>query len=45
MTDDIKGQVAAYVREILYLALDVKSMTLRKLDQLAEQTTAASLAL
>lgn len=39
MTDDIKEQVAAYIREILHLVLDVKDMTLRKLNELAGQTS------
>jgi hypothetical protein len=39
MTDDIDEQVTAHIREILHLALDVKGMTLRKLNELAGQTS------
>lgn len=38
MADEIEGQVAAHIRELLRLALDVKGMTLRKLNELAGQT-------
>jgi len=39
MTDDIEEQFAAHIREILHIALDVKVMTLRKLNELAGQTS------
>lgn len=39
MADEIEGQVAAHIRELLRLALDVKGMTLRKLNELAGQTS------
>ena len=39
MTDDIDEQVTAHIREILHLALNVKGMTLRKLNELAGQTS------
>jgi hypothetical protein len=39
MADNIEGQVAAHIREILRLALNVKGMTLRKLNELAGQTS------
>jgi len=44
MTNDIEEQVAAHIREILHLALDVKGMTtLRKLNELSGQTSKCAL--
>jgi len=39
MADDINEQVTAYIREILHLVHGVKGKTLRKLNELVEQTS------
>jgi hypothetical protein len=39
MADDIDEQVAAHIREILRLVLDVKGKTLHQLNELVGQTS------
>jgi len=39
MTNDIDEQITAHIRKILHFALNVKGMTLRKLNKLVGQTS------
>lgn len=39
MTNEVEEQVAAHIREIIHLALGVEGLTLRKLNELAGQTS------